>query len=73
MQTDTATPRADFSLFALRLFWCSDCQTDALFESTPAVNVDSAPDWACTACGAAYFDALDTIAEPTREPIRTFA
>jgi len=43
-------------------YWCSDCQAVALFERL----IDaSASEWACTLCGAAYFDAIDLVIEPT--------
>jgi len=63
----------DFALLSLRVLWCSDCRSNQLFERPPAdaeVEAEAAPDlppgqaridgeWACTDCGAAYFDAID--------------
>jgi hypothetical protein len=43
-------------------YWCSDCQAMALFER---LTDASASEWACTLCGAAYFDAIDLVIEPT--------
>ena len=43
-------------------FWCSDCVELALFERVSDAGAGS--EWACTACGAAYFDAIDVVADP---------
>jgi len=45
---------------AERRAWCGDCRADSLFEAVveegrPAGRVA----WACTVCGAAYFDVID--------------
>ncbi|MFL6182210.1 MAG: hypothetical protein ACJ73J_07845 [Actinomycetes bacterium] len=44
-------------------FWCSDCLSMALFERMGVAVTGS--EWACTGCGAAYFDAIDLVVEPT--------
>jgi len=61
----------DFALLSLRLLWCSDCRGDQLFERPPAEAAEARADgaahgeWACTDCGAAYFDGIDVgIAHP---------
>ncbi|HVQ87069.1 MAG TPA: hypothetical protein VMT88_02705 [Actinomycetes bacterium] len=59
----------DFSLASLRLSWCSDCRADQLFERLLVDEADaraSAQEWACTVCGAAYFDGIDVVLEPPR-------
>ncbi len=43
-------------------FWCSDCVGLALFERVSDAGAGS--EWACTSCGAAYFDAIDLVADP---------
>ena len=59
----------DFALLSLRLLWCSDCHTDQLFERPQADVTNGSSDsssngeWACTDCGAAYFDAIDIVLE----------
>jgi hypothetical protein len=54
----------DFSLSSLRLFRCSDCRADELFERPPSGEALAAySEWACTACGAAYFDGIDVVIE----------
>ena len=69
----------DFALLSLRVLWCSDCRSDQLFERPPAgAEVESADDpsgqarmdgeWACTDCGAAYFDAIDLAIAPAISP-----
>ena len=45
-------------------FWCSDCLSLALFERI--VDAVAGSEWACTACGAAYLDAIDLVVEPAR-------
>jgi hypothetical protein len=47
-------------------FWCSDCLTMALFERI--VDAVAGAEWGCTACGAAYFDAIDLVADPDSRP-----
>ena len=53
--TDGAT-----EIFALLdEFWCSDCLTLALFERVLEPGGAAATsEWACTSCGAAYFDGI---------------
>lgn len=55
-------PTAD-PLSMLDEFWCSDCLAPALFERMDAGERSrrAGCEWACTACGAAYFDAIDLI------------
>lgn len=64
-KADQRPPRADEAVHGLRLSWCSDCLAEALFEwlchEAAAVNCE---EWACTACGAAYMDGIDIVAEP---------
>ena len=48
-------------------FWCSDCLTLALFERI--VDAVAGSEWGCTACGAAYFDAIDLVAAPDSRPM----
>jgi hypothetical protein len=43
-------------------FWCSDCLAASLFERLHDDVASS--EWACTACGAAYFDAIDLVVDP---------
>jgi hypothetical protein len=48
----------------LEEFWCSDCTSRSLFESLVAETEQVAgSEWACTACGAAYFDAIDLVVD----------
>jgi len=57
----------DFAFLSLRLLWCSDCHGDQLFERPPAEGAhapamgDPHGEWACTDCGAAYFDGIDVV------------
>jgi hypothetical protein len=44
-------------------FWCSDCLSTSLFERL--LDDVAGSEWACTACGAAYFDAIDLVVDPT--------
>jgi hypothetical protein len=66
-QAAPAVTRDDFALLSLRLVWCSDCRSDQLFERPPADAADAhalavaGREWACTDCGAAYFDAIDIV------------
>jgi hypothetical protein len=66
-QAAPAVTGDDFALLSLRLLWCSDCHTDQLFERPPAEAADAREvglavrEWACTDCGAAYFDAIDIV------------
>ncbi len=61
---ESAAVGEDFSLSSLRLFWCSDCRADALFERPPSPETAAAySEWACTLCGAAYFDGIDVVLE----------
>ena len=43
-------------------FWCSDCVGLALFERV--LDAGAGFEWACTSCGAAYFDAIEVVADP---------
>ena len=64
----SATVAEDFSLSSLRLFWCSDCRADELFERPPSGEAAAAySEWACTGCGAAYFDGIDVVVEITAQ------
>ncbi|HEX5017826.1 MAG TPA: hypothetical protein VFX15_09605 [Actinomycetes bacterium] len=47
---------------ALDEFWCSDCLERSLFERV--VSAAAGSEWACTSCGAAYFDAIDLVVDP---------
>ena len=58
----SAAVAEDFSLSSLRLFWCSDCRADELFERPPS-GEEAYTEWACTGCGAAYFDGIDVVVE----------
>lgn len=49
-------------------FWCSDCIARSLFERVADAAVGE--EWACTACGAAYFDAVELVVEPNRARMR---
>jgi hypothetical protein len=63
-QPRSAAADEDFSLSSLRLFWCSDCRADELFERPPSGEAAVAySEWACTSCGAAYFDGIDVVLE----------
>jgi hypothetical protein len=55
----------------LEQFWCSDCLSIALFERI--VDAVAGSEWACTACGAAYFDAIDLVVEPHPSGVRRTA
>jgi len=54
--------RSEVRTIGLDEFWCSDCVELALFERVSDAGAGS--EWACTSCGAAYFDAIDLIADP---------
>ncbi len=62
LKTESAAGVADV-MVELDEFWCSDCLSMALFEHIDGAVAGSA--WACTGCGAAYFDAIDLLVEPT--------
>ena len=52
----------DYALTVLRLSWCSDCSAEQLFERPPDdAGSDRSSEWACTVCGAAYFDGIDIV------------
>jgi len=57
----TTTPTG-LPTIGLDEFWCSDCLGMALFERVSDAGAGS--EWACTSCGAAYFDAIDLVADP---------
>jgi hypothetical protein len=61
----TAQPTAEL----LDEFWCSDCLSRSLFERV--VDAADGSEWACTACGAAYFDAIDLTMNARREDRHT--
>jgi hypothetical protein len=65
---------ADCSLDSLRLAWCSDCLSDELFEgAADDDSADGSGEWACTGCGAAYFDAIDSVLDVGAQDARGVA
>ena len=63
MKAELKTGLAADVMVELDEFWCSDCLSRALFEHIDGAVAGS--EWACTGCGAAYFDAIDLVVEPT--------